>query len=57
MEIRVNLDVMMARRKISGGELAEKAGAFGISGAEAPPAAARTSGIELLLSTSETSCS
>ena len=26
MEIRVNLDVMMARRKISGGELAEKVG-------------------------------
>ena len=26
MEIRVNLDVMMARRKISGGELAEKIG-------------------------------
>jgi putative transcriptional regulator len=26
MEIRVNLDVMMARRKISGGELAERIG-------------------------------
>ena len=26
MEIRVNLDVMMARRKISGGELAERVG-------------------------------
>ena len=26
MEIQVNLDVMMARRKISGGELAEKIG-------------------------------
>lgn len=26
MEIRVNLDVMMARRKVSGGELAEKVG-------------------------------
>ena len=26
MEIRVNLDVMMARRKISGGELAERFG-------------------------------
>jgi putative transcriptional regulator len=26
MEIRVNRDVMMARRKISGGELAEKVG-------------------------------
>ena len=26
MEIRVNLDVMMARRKLSGGELAEKIG-------------------------------
>ena len=26
MEILVNLDVMMARRKISGGELAEKIG-------------------------------
>ena len=26
MEIRVNLDVMMALRKISGGELAEKVG-------------------------------
>ncbi len=26
MEIRVNLDVMMARRKISSGELAEKVG-------------------------------
>ena len=26
MEIRVNLDVMMARRKVSGGELAERVG-------------------------------
>ena len=26
MEIHVNLDVMMARRKISGGELAERVG-------------------------------
>lgn len=26
MEIRVNLDVMMAKRKISGGELAERVG-------------------------------
>ena len=26
MDIRVNLDVMMARRKISGGELAERIG-------------------------------
>lgn len=26
MEIRVNLDVMMAKRKISGGELAERIG-------------------------------
>lgn len=26
MEIQVNLDIMMARRKISGGELAEKIG-------------------------------
>jgi putative transcriptional regulator len=26
MDIRVNLDVMMARRKISGGELAERVG-------------------------------
>ena len=26
MEIRVNLDVMMARRKLSGGELAERVG-------------------------------
>ena len=26
MEIRVNLDVMMAKRKVSGGELAEKIG-------------------------------
>ena len=26
MEIQVNLDVMMARRKISGGDLAEKIG-------------------------------
>ena len=26
MEIRVNLDVMMARRRISGGELAERVG-------------------------------
>ena len=26
MDIRVNLDVMMARRKISGGELAERLG-------------------------------
>ena len=26
MEIRVNLDVMMARRKVSGGELAERIG-------------------------------
>ena len=26
MDIRVNLDVMMARRKLSGGELAERVG-------------------------------
>ena len=26
MDIRVNLDVMMARRKVSGGELAERVG-------------------------------
>ena len=26
MQIRVNLDVMMARRKVSGGELAERVG-------------------------------
>ena len=26
MEIRVNLEVMMARRKVSGGELAERVG-------------------------------